>query len=103
MGSNNYDIHLFNDLRRLVDSLDMQELRDRAAKKPHRAVCLRFREHDFWVKPSSLDKGDLADKIARMYYHRVKGYDVHSSDLAIDNERIPERYRQQSGLGRIRI
>ncbi len=102
MSSNNYDIHLFNDLRRLVDPLNMQELRDRAAKKPHRAVCLRFREHDFLVKPGSLDRL-LADKIARMYYHRVKGYDVHSSDLAIDNERIPERYRQQSGLGRIRI
>ena len=104
MVSNNYDVHLFNDLRQLVDPLDIQELSLLAAKKPHRAVCLRFRNHNFWVKPQGLDKGRLADKIARMYYCRVKGYDVYSSNLMVDREKIPERYNilEDDGLNRTR-
>ena len=90
--NNNYDMNLFRDLVKTVDPLNIDELIVRANKKPHRAVCLRFREHDFWVKPQGLDKGMLADKIARMYFCRVKGYDVHSSNSLVDHERIHERY-----------
>ena len=88
-----YDENLFIDLRKLVDRLDLARLQERARKSPHGAVSLRFRNHEFWLKPGGLDKGAIADKVARMYFHRVKGYDLHSTDLLVDGERIPERYR----------